>query len=31
VTVAVQFAAGRSVIGVELDWSELGLPWPAGE
>jgi hypothetical protein len=31
VTLAAQFAAGRSVIGVELDWSELGLPWPAGE
>ncbi|WP_175147654.1 bifunctional diguanylate cyclase/phosphodiesterase [Paraburkholderia ultramafica] len=31
VTLAVQFAAERSVIGVELDWSELGLPWPAGE
>jgi diguanylate cyclase (GGDEF)-like protein len=31
VTLALQFAAERSVIGVELDWSELGLPWPAGE
>ncbi|WP_144148723.1 bifunctional diguanylate cyclase/phosphodiesterase [Paraburkholderia sp. BCC1884] len=31
VTLAVQFAAGRSVIGVELDWSAVGLPWPAGE
>ncbi|WP_454828118.1 EAL domain-containing protein [Paraburkholderia xenovorans] len=31
VTLAVQFAAGRCVIGVELDWSALGLPWPAGE
>ncbi len=31
VTLAVQFAAGRSVIGVELDWSALGLPWPAGD
>ena len=31
VTLAVQFAAGRSVIGVELDWSALGLPWPASD
>jgi len=31
VTLALQFAAGRSVIGVELDWSALGLPWPARE
>ena len=31
VTLAVQFATGRSVIGVELDWSALGLPWPAGD
>jgi EAL domain-containing protein (putative c-di-GMP-specific phosphodiesterase class I) len=31
VTLAVQFAAERSVIGVELDWSKSGLPWPAGE
>jgi diguanylate cyclase (GGDEF)-like protein len=31
VTLALQLAAGRTVIGVELDWSELGLPWPAGE
>ncbi|ASW00554.1 bifunctional diguanylate cyclase/phosphodiesterase [Paraburkholderia aromaticivorans] len=31
VTLAVQFTAGRSVIGVELDWSALGLPWPARE
>jgi diguanylate cyclase (GGDEF)-like protein len=31
VTLALQLAAGRAVIGVELDWSELGLPWPAGE
>ncbi|MCX4144380.1 bifunctional diguanylate cyclase/phosphodiesterase [Paraburkholderia madseniana] len=31
VTLAVQVAAERSVIGVELDWSVVGLPWPAGE
>lgn len=31
VTLAVQFAAERSVIGVELDWSSSGLPWPAGD
>jgi hypothetical protein len=31
VTLAVPFANGRSVIGVELDWSAKGLPWPAGE
>ncbi|HEX3380441.1 MAG TPA: bifunctional diguanylate cyclase/phosphodiesterase [Paraburkholderia sp.] len=31
VTVAVQLANGRCVIGVELDWSARGLPWPAGE
>ncbi|EIF33530.1 diguanylate cyclase (GGDEF) domain-containing protein [Burkholderia sp. Ch1-1] len=31
VTLAAQFAAERCVIGVELDWSALGLPWPAGE
>ncbi|WP_025599935.1 bifunctional diguanylate cyclase/phosphodiesterase [Burkholderia sp. WSM2230] len=31
VTLAVQFADERSVIGVELDWSAQGLPWPAGE
>jgi diguanylate cyclase (GGDEF)-like protein len=31
VTVAVQLASGRCVIGVELDWSARGLPWPAGE
>ncbi|RKF44288.1 bifunctional diguanylate cyclase/phosphodiesterase [Paraburkholderia fungorum] len=31
VTLAVQFAAGRSVVGVELDWSMVGLPWPAGD
>lgn len=31
VTLAMPFAAERSVIGVELDWSESGLPWPAGE
>ncbi|REG50158.1 diguanylate cyclase/phosphodiesterase [Paraburkholderia sp. BL6669N2] len=31
VTLALQFATERSVIGVELDWSAPGLPWPAGE
>ncbi|MFM0172567.1 diguanylate cyclase [Paraburkholderia sediminicola] len=31
VTLALQFATERSVIGVELDWSASGLPWPAGE
>jgi diguanylate cyclase (GGDEF)-like protein len=31
VTLAVQFGAGRAVIGVELDWSAVGLPWPAGD
>ncbi|MGF6573041.1 diguanylate cyclase (GGDEF)-like protein [Paraburkholderia sp. GAS333] len=31
VTLAVPFANERSVIGVELDWSARGLPWPAGE
>ncbi|EDZ99777.1 diguanylate cyclase/phosphodiesterase [Burkholderia sp. H160] len=31
VTLAVQLASGRCVIGVELDWSARGLPWPAGE
>jgi EAL domain-containing protein (putative c-di-GMP-specific phosphodiesterase class I) len=31
VTVSVQLANGRCVIGVELDWSARGLPWPAGE
>jgi diguanylate cyclase (GGDEF)-like protein len=31
VTVAVPLASGRCVIGVELDWSAKGLPWPAGE
>ncbi len=31
VTLAVQFAGERAVIGVELDWSAVGLPWPAGE
>ncbi|OAJ62525.1 diguanylate phosphodiesterase [Paraburkholderia ginsengiterrae] len=31
VTLAVQLADERSVIGVELDWSSLGLPWPARE
>ncbi|CAB3675469.1 bifunctional diguanylate cyclase/phosphodiesterase [Paraburkholderia rhynchosiae] len=31
VTLALQFADERWVIGVELDWSAHGLPWPAGE
>ncbi|MGF6649908.1 diguanylate cyclase (GGDEF)-like protein [Paraburkholderia youngii] len=31
VTLAVQLANGRCVMGVELDWSARGLPWPAGE
>ncbi|RDK00975.1 bifunctional diguanylate cyclase/phosphodiesterase [Paraburkholderia lacunae] len=31
VTLAVQFAHERSVVGVELDWSSAGLPWPAGD
>jgi hypothetical protein len=31
VTLAAQFADERSVIGVELDWSAQGLPWPARE
>ncbi|MFT4069183.1 EAL domain-containing protein [Paraburkholderia sp.] len=31
VTLAEQLAAGRCVIGVELDWSARGLPWPATE
>lgn len=31
VTLAVQLASGRCVMGVELDWSARGLPWPAGE
>ncbi|MCC8404103.1 EAL domain-containing protein [Paraburkholderia sp. MMS20-SJTN17] len=31
VTLALQLASGRCVIGVELDWSARGLPWPAGE
>ncbi|CAB3786203.1 hypothetical protein GCM10011400_26710 [Paraburkholderia caffeinilytica] len=31
VTLALQFADERSVVGVELDWSVVGLPWPAGE
>jgi diguanylate cyclase (GGDEF)-like protein len=31
VTLAAQFAAERAVIGVELDWSTVGLPWPAGD
>jgi|GEM_PF-533075 len=28
VTLAEHLAAGRCVIGVELDWSARGLPWP---
>ncbi|NML30089.1 EAL domain-containing protein [Paraburkholderia antibiotica] len=31
VTLAAQLASGRCVIGVELDWSAQGLPWPASE
>jgi len=31
VTLAVQVASGRSVVGVELDWAAVGLPWPAGD
>ncbi|CAE6797248.1 hypothetical protein R69888_05034 [Paraburkholderia haematera] len=31
VTLAVQFANERAVVGVELDWAEVGLPWPAGD
>jgi hypothetical protein len=31
VTLAVQFVSERLVVGVELDWSAVGLPWPAGE
>jgi diguanylate cyclase (GGDEF)-like protein len=31
VTMAEQLADGRCVIGVELDWSARGLPWPATE
>ncbi|CAE6875649.1 hypothetical protein R69749_06624 [Paraburkholderia domus] len=31
VTLAVQFASERSVVGGELDWSAVGLPWPAGD
>ncbi|APA87341.1 bifunctional diguanylate cyclase/phosphodiesterase [Paraburkholderia sprentiae WSM5005] len=31
VTLAVQLGSGRCVMGVELDWSARGLPWPAGE
>ena len=31
VTLAVQFAGERAVVGVELDWSAVGLPWPAGD
>ncbi|WP_233835896.1 bifunctional diguanylate cyclase/phosphodiesterase [Paraburkholderia sp. ZP32-5] len=29
VTMAEQLAQGRCVIGVELDWSARGLPWPS--
>ncbi|WP_144113432.1 bifunctional diguanylate cyclase/phosphodiesterase [Paraburkholderia sp. BCC1886] len=31
VTMAVRFAGERRVLGAVLDWSTLGLPWPAGE
>ncbi|WP_341316139.1 bifunctional diguanylate cyclase/phosphodiesterase [Paraburkholderia sp. IMGN_8] len=31
VTLAVQLAKERSVVGVELDWSSVGLPWPASD
>lgn len=31
VTMALQIDVARAVAGVELDWSESGLPWPAGE
>jgi diguanylate cyclase (GGDEF)-like protein len=31
VTVAIQSAQMRSVVGTELDWSAPHLPWPAGE
>jgi len=31
VTIAEQLAQGRCVIGVELDWSARGLPWPSTE
>jgi EAL domain-containing protein (putative c-di-GMP-specific phosphodiesterase class I) len=31
VTVAIQSAQMRAVLGTELDWSAPHLPWPAGE
>jgi diguanylate cyclase (GGDEF)-like protein len=31
VTVAIQSAEMRAVVGTELDWSAPHLPWPAGE
>ncbi|MFM0741396.1 bifunctional diguanylate cyclase/phosphodiesterase [Paraburkholderia xenovorans] len=31
VTLAIQLGDGRAVVGVELDWSVAGLPWPAGD
>ncbi|WP_345814880.1 bifunctional diguanylate cyclase/phosphodiesterase [Paraburkholderia sp. PREW-6R] len=31
VTLAIQLGDERAVIGVELDWSSSGLPWPAVE
>lgn len=31
VTLAMQFAGERAVVGVELDWAAVGLPWPAGD
>ena len=31
VTVAIQSAQMRSVVGAELDWSASHLPWPTGE
>nr|WP_240655506.1 bifunctional diguanylate cyclase/phosphodiesterase [Paraburkholderia phosphatilytica] len=31
VTMAIELAGARRVIGTELDWSKPDLPWPAGE
>jgi EAL domain-containing protein (putative c-di-GMP-specific phosphodiesterase class I) len=31
VTLAVQVGGVRVVVGVELDWATVGLPWPAGD
>ncbi|MGF6771537.1 diguanylate cyclase (GGDEF)-like protein [Paraburkholderia sp. GAS199] len=31
VTLAIQLGHERSVVGVELDWSVVGLPWPASD